>query len=333
MTLTNTLYFLKATAIITVALAHSYYTELPYPELISILARISRLGVFVFFFLAGYFFHISSHFVSKKFLRIGVPWIVCACIMYGYQCAHLHHAFTGMGLINYFIGNGTYLYFLSVLCGCYVLCWPCHKYPVLLVVYILALAISSYLTDINVFSTDIHPDQWFFCYLNPYLNVFNWVGIFALGLWFQLSNKLEQLAQFTRAYAYVLIPLYLLFIWLINKYDTNTQYWSYSVLVGNCLGLCALLGCCQYFTPFHYFPSACIRYIGAHTLPIYLYHMMIINKILTYPPYLKYNWLAGCIRPVLCVVICAGVFWATGKVIQKLCPKMYPVYQLCFGIK
>ena len=319
------LYYLKAFAIVLVALAHSCYSQLANENIALLLERLARVGVFAFLFLAGYFFHPKINFWKKKITRLFIPWLVAALWMYSYPQLLHHQTWSLSAFINYFIGNGSFLYFLTVLIACYILCWKAKRYPALLNTYIICTIFSVLLTAANVLPSQIHANRWFFTYLNPYLNIFNWIGIFALGVYFQLHNTFERTQPFIAQHYLALSLISFVFVLLANRYDVGAMYWSYWALPIECEIMFVLSGICFLLARFTIKP---LLYIGQNTLSIYLYHLILIGNLCIVPS----SYLFAFLRPVVCVILCALGLFVGQQIIGKISTKLQYFYNLLLGL-
>jgi hypothetical protein len=310
-------------AIVSVALAHSCYTHLQNADIVSFFDRLARIGVFIFFFLAGYFFHPKQDFWKKKIIRLVIPWIIAATWMYSFPKILHHQPWSLYGYINYFLGNGTYLYFLTMLCCCYALCWNYKKWNKIIYLYIVANIISIILTACNILPQQVDAKRWFFSYLNPYLNIFNWIGIFSFGIVMQVENRLERVQNIFCKYWYLFLPMIVLLIFVANKLDINTYYWSYWALPLETLVTFLLLGISSLPPKNKYF-----IFIGKNTLPIYLYHFMLIGNLCFVPS----SYILAIIRPFICVLICAILFYIGQIVLKKVSFKLEYFYNILLGL-
>ena len=144
-----------------------------------VLSNIGTYGVVCFFFLSGYLFHYNNDFVGyweKRLNRLIVPWVISASIVYFYVYIRKHQI-SILTWVNFVIGNGSYLYYITILLALTLLF---TLFGFLRNTYSLIL-----LTAVSVISNLILWDE--FC-ITPYLNVFNWVGYFSLGVLAQRSN-------------------------------------------------------------------------------------------------------------------------------------------------
>lgn len=321
------IYYLKAIAICSVALAHSPYTHIPDATTVLLLERFSRMGVFAFFLLAGYFFHPKPGFWQKKLTRLLLPWAVAAVFMYLYPIL-LHHGTGSLkGFINYAFGNGSYLYWLSMLTGCYLFCYKIINRPYLQYILMASTVFSTYLTATGFFPDAVYPSRWFFTYLNPYLNLFNWIGIFACGIWLQSNNRFSRFTHTTVNHLFVLV-FFTFIVCLVSTYvDIHATYWSYFSLPCEILMTLTALGLVTRLQQSILPNNMLLTSIGKRTLPIYLYHMIFVNHLLVSGS-LKESLIAALLRPICCVFFLYGIFALLNYMIAKLFPKFHPFYRV-----
>ena len=317
------LYYLKA-IILSVVLAHSPYTALPNETVVLLLERLSRMGVFAFFLLAGYFFHPRPDFWQTKLTRLLIPWLTASLFMYTYPIVFHSGDWSIKGFINYTLGNGSYLYWLSMLLFCYLLTYHHVKsfwHTTTCVVVVGITFISTIFTAVEILPQEVYPTRWFFTYLNPYLNIFNWIGIFALGIWLQGRNRLPNMVDWAKNHLILLTGVTILSLYFGLKFDVSAAYWSYFALP--CEGLLTLLalGTCTYLS--HVLPKNTLLFsIGKRTRPLSLYHIILINHILTHFSFCRQSFVCALLRPVLCIGIMYSLFkvvdWTLGKYTSNL---------------
>jgi fucose 4-O-acetylase-like acetyltransferase len=135
----------KFLAILSVILAHSHSSEFGKLSLIS--ERLGSIGVVVFLFIAGYYFNPNSFigfklFFKKKVQTIFVPWLLTGTLIF-----FVARGDSLLGWLNWIIGNGTYLYYLTILTICYFLLYYYFKNKIILVSAISLNIISLLLTS------------------------------------------------------------------------------------------------------------------------------------------------------------------------------------------
>ena len=146
-----------------------------------LLQNIGTLGVICFFVISGMLFHHPGkdvrQFFDKKIRNIIIPWFISATCVYLYVYLR-KPPITLKGCLNFVLGNGSYCYYLTVLMVLYAL--------FTLLPFMRKNSVLLICEGITVVST-----VWFYSIggVNPYLNIFNWIGYFALGV--QISENQE----------------------------------------------------------------------------------------------------------------------------------------------
>ena len=89
----------------------------------ALLNNFSKAGVLTLFIVSGFLFHIKNAdrgYVIKKMRVIIIPWLVSGFVVYAY--VHLRKPpFSIVELIRFLLGNGSYLYYLTILFAFYFL--------------------------------------------------------------------------------------------------------------------------------------------------------------------------------------------------------------------
>ena len=193
----------KFFAIISVIMAHSRNVD--YFFYSNITERIGAIGVITFLIIAGYYFNVDKYgvqlFFKKKNTSIVVPWMFTGTILF-----LIGHRFNFSDWLKWIIGNGSYLYYLSMLMLCYLILSFFNKKNHLFL-FVFLIVISLITTSFGVL--DIIFLKYFeVLEINNYLNVFNWVGFFSLGILFK--NNLMGLLMFAKKYRIAIILIYML---------------------------------------------------------------------------------------------------------------------------
>lgn len=318
----KTLYRFKALALISIVMAHTYYTDIQSVIVVRYIHRFCTAGVFSFFFLSGFFFHptktSAQEFFKKKTIILLCPWLFCSTVYYCLLVLAKTKSLSILSYINFFVGNGSYFYYLSMLCFCYLFFWRCYNKKAFLMLAIALTAISTILTAVDIIPTMVNINKWPFTYSNPYLNPFNWIGIFGLGLLFQQTsfNMHRLLLILKNRWVSVLLVSTTVYIILV-PFDNKDGYWSYfSLIIEAVLGIGLLCLACG-IEKFQV--SRLIEYIGKLTLPIYLIHMPIQNRLFTAIA-MKTNPLFAIIRPIVTILMLT-LFLHLYKRALNLCPK------------
>lgn len=138
----------------------------------------ARCGVVVFFILSGFFYSRKQGdgklFWQKKSLQIILPWIICATATYALSVV-LTHKISVLGYIKWTLGSGSWYYYLTVMVILFAAFKLIGNKDILLYacIAINLISIALYTFGIN------YIDGGF---ITKYLNLFNWIGFFALGM-------------------------------------------------------------------------------------------------------------------------------------------------------
>ena len=129
--------------------------------------------------------------------------------------------------------------------------------------------ISLMLTAAGVLESIIN-----FLGITNYLNIFNWVGVFALGMFMKKYLPVEKLYNFLVQSRWgVFIAFNIVAILLVIFSDIKVGYFSYVGIWFELLGTLAILS----LSTLNMFDVKFIRDISSFSFTIYLIHMMIIG--------------------------------------------------------
>lgn len=315
----NAFYVVKAFAILSVAFAHCSYHDSPLVQQISSL--IGGIGVPIFLISAGVFFNISEDgktFWLKKLKNIVCPWVLFGILTYLVSVV-LGAKFSLVNLFLWWIGSGTWMYFVTILLICYVV-FRAIKWQGLPYLMIALFIISNIL---DVFG--INPITNL---IGSYLNVFTRVGYFAIGVLLRRASimKFETPKLWTKlALSGFSIIMGTLCIVL------NVPVLSYLIHLIFMLSICATL----FFWSQSLADCKLLQSIGKQTYFIYFVHMQfgiaILNKvvaILALPRWADWAWLI--VKPVAILALIYVIAVVLSKLIS-LC-KM-DKYKWIIGLK
>ncbi len=332
----NTFYVLKFFAILAVVMAHSVYTLIPNDMVVKVFNSFGRCGVIIFFIISGYYFRKEKYenvwqLLKAKLKTIVIPWIIWGLAIYCTRFTSTGLYFNLKEIILWLLGFGTYLYFLTIYILLLCIFQLLPNKSVIQVILILCTLINVYLVAGNVGpysilkSTNVQSEL---IYLSTYLNIFNWIGFFALGLLMRKKNIFESINLWDFKYKNIIKKIITIFIILLlivmilvekgNTYWTNYSIWiemSFFVIL---FQVSKLLKDVKY-----------IQEIGKITMPIYLIHFLIegfiFNKVL------PESIIMGLIRPLISVLI---IYWLLqlGLFISKKI-HLQRLYTTVFGLK
>lgn len=336
MEISKTLYRLKALAVISIVMAHSCYTEIPNRIVVMLFHRYATAGVFIFFLLSGYFFNTAKgmtffvKFWKKKARFLVAPWLTGAILLFAYGFITGGQKLSIMNFINYVLGNGSFFYYLTVLCFCYLICWPLMlsaRRQCYMIVLVLITVLSVLCTSAQILPSIVDKQKWVFTYLNPYLNVFNWVGIFGLGCLFREYNIISKFIKQLNQRGMFRIFVFFNVLWVgLCFLDNKISYWSnMSLLTEFCLFVCLLIISVGWKKG-----DTILEEIGKVTLPIYIYHMPIQSQILSTGIW-RQSVFGAVLRPVLTVLLIYAILFLGKLLFQKI--KLEKMFMLLLGLR
>jgi len=255
------------------------------------MSNIGTLGVICFFVISGFLFHYNSgefvQFVKKKMIRLIIPWIIGATLVYLYVYLR-KPPLSFYSWINFFIGNGSYFYYISVLLFFYILfsLIPIMRNDVLLLVCVIStmIFVSCNLNDL----------------ISPYLNPLNWIGYFAFGILLKNhSDKIKKFQMKTKLLRWIPITLYILVL-IIQMMSMNYgNYWGLPDSIFCWIGSLALaiIGI-KMSTGRQSVITNLLVYSGKQSFFIYIWHMPIAG-IVTYLTSKGFLYYFVAVRPLL----------------------------------
>ena len=287
----------KGIAIISVICAHCGSVQAEnviVKESVQLLSILGGIGVLVFFTVSGMLFHydkysIKEFFIKKVFYLI-VPWFISGTAVYLYVYLR-KPPISFVSWINYIIGNGSYLYYMTVLLLFYLLFFfvkPLRSRVSLIICEAVTLVSILFFYD-KIF-------------ISPYLNVFNWIGFFALGINIKENKKtFVKIFEFIKRFSGTVLLLYAVFVIYLLIFTNTGGYWGIlsapaCIFGALCLAIIAdFIAKKQWRTDFF-----CT--IGDNSLFMYLWHMPIagiVSKVMNIG-FLSYGVI---FRPVIVLAI------------------------------
>jgi len=287
----------KVFSILSVVLAHSRLNDGSFSSALA--ERIGSLGVITFFFISGYFFNVSKYgvvsFFKKKINSIFIPWLFLGSLVFAVSSQPKNL----MSWFNWIIGNGTYLYYLTILIFCYLI-FSFLKRKTIAYFFIFTTIISLFLTSFDFFGYSKMQN------INNYLNPFNWIGFFSLG--YVLKDKAAGIFYFLNKNVFYILVFYFLFVVASVKVENEYGYFSKLAIPNEILGMIAIFS----ISTLKIFRRENIIRISDFTFTIYLIHF------LTFPfgRFLVKNSWTQFINPIIYILICVLLI-VTGKYISN----------------
>lgn len=206
------LYVLKAFAIFSVICAHC--SSVGADGIIwnlfvsNILKSVGAVGIFVFYFLSGYFLYFTQKkigaFWKNKFFSIIIPWLFGGSTVYLYIYLRKGNI-SIITWLKWIAGMDTYLYYVVLLLIFFALFYPLRKNKIFPIVF----ATLSVIENILLF---VIPKE-IFSVKYPYLDPLRFGYMFSLGLIVANFGLLPKIMSFSRKsmiYLSVIIPILLI---------------------------------------------------------------------------------------------------------------------------
>lgn len=289
----NYIYVLKFFAVISIVSAHvaTISNQSSLNILASnILTSISSFGVAIFFLISGYLFYSNSNnirqFFLKKIINIAIPWIMTGTLVFLYIALRKGGLNIG-GWLNFLLGNGSYLYYLTLLSSFYIVFWKYRNKIIILGSFILFI-ISLTLTANGLLEG-----------INPYLNPFNFIGYFALGLFIRSEKySLLEIGNIISSKKILVIIAFFIVTILINKYNITSGYFGNATIISQFVTVLMILSISLWKNLYNdLFIS-----IGKESFAIYLLHMPIAGIIVALTNLIG-NGFVTLIRPIIVIAI------------------------------
>lgn len=208
-------YKIRGCAIISVAYAHSApFSNVVLDNLSSLLGII---GVPLFLIASGYYFRKQTwlEFFSNKLHNIVCPWIIWGTVAFVLSCIALGGDVTIKRYVSYMIGYGTWLYYVPI----YIIITVTFNFlssRLFLISSLFFSLVSCMLSYYNIYE---------YTSLTPYLNPFNWIGFYALGVLLKTIN-IKSWAE-NRAITVVLLVLCVVLLSFIAiHFQMKICYWN-----------------------------------------------------------------------------------------------------------
>ena len=282
-----------------------------------LLQNFGTLGVICFFVISGILFHYPENgirkFFKKKIKNIIFPWLISATCVYLY--VHLRKPPLSInGWLNFVFGNGSYCYYLTEL----------------MILYITFIILSFLRTNVGLLLCEgvtIIFSIWFWKYsdINPYLNILNWIGYFALGIqiakyptiWSHVKNIIC-----TKFFSSSIVLGYMILLGYQIYNQKGGSYWDGINVIACWSGATTLALFAHYLVNVKNCKlSKIIHQIGVDSFAIYIWHMPI----------------AGIVARIMCIdlfsyfvlirpIIVLGLIYIFFGCVKKIFPKQVRYY-------
>ena len=257
----------RAVAIWTVIAAH--ITIKSSDVLAQAYAAIGTVGVALFFMMAGYFYKKDPPVIllKKKTISVVLPWLVLGTVVWLGNTLLLSGEISVVQWLLWLIGYKTYLYYVVVLLICFVLFYF-HNLVTLFVAIGTTLA-SLILTAMGCLTPVIET-----LHITNYLNAFNWVGFFALGMLLRRIQA-EKLYGWIRSMRWVWMALSVLTTVALVIFKVPTNYFTYYGWAYELICAFGILSLCTWDALYNKWTLSISRFSYA----IYLMHMLFVGVL------------------------------------------------------
>jgi peptidoglycan/LPS O-acetylase OafA/YrhL len=293
----NYIYALKVFAVVSIVAAHSGGVGLKTNQVNNIfswiLDQIGSIGVGLFFIVSGYLFYNNRHnlntFFKKKVKTIFLPWIVTGTLVYLYVV--LRKGSIGFeSWINFLLGNGTYLYYLTLLITFYIIFFYTSKNKAFVYSTIILSGLGIVLTAMGVFEG-----------INPFLNPLNFICYFSVGVLIASNNALLKIAYSCNKYKSFLLGLYIVLLILTGIFNISSGYFGYATLLVQPVAISLIFG----LATMAFLYNEKVLELGIESFGIYLIHMPVAG-IITFI-FNHYDlWVLTLVRPIIVIAITLG---------------------------
>lgn len=211
-------------ALLSIVSAHLTFTD-SCPYVISKLySTFGSIGVIAFLVISGYYYNSAKYktplyMLGDKAVRLGIPWAFWGSLSFAYGRIMTGEGFSIGDYFRYIVGDESFLYYLTVLVLCYLIFYKTNK-----VVLIASMAIST--VSLMLTASGLVDGYVSFMKMTHYLNIFNWVGIFALGM---LLRRLEpeKLYGFFAGVRWYALGALAVFAGVVCYFNLKVGYFSY----------------------------------------------------------------------------------------------------------
>ena len=291
------LYIVKAIAISSVVCAHCGNVPANSTVLNQVLSSLfgywGTAGVPVFYFLSGYFFEKNSKswtcFWKAKFKTIVVPWVSCATMVWLYVVLR-KGGITIASWFNFIVGNGSSLYYITVLLILYLVLFYLKRNKVICWILVCVSVIGIILAGEGY--------VWGRNTVSIYLNPIYWMGYFILGILIQKHSWMDRIRKFSNKSF-----LYMLVIWgslctvhYLGKIEWT--YWSRYALFNIATEFIVIIGLAEQINRARI--MAHMVEVGKESYSIYLLHQLFVGIVVNISNYINWSILT-ILRPILII--------------------------------
>lgn len=314
----------KALAIFTVIVAHSNFQELDNPWLLIFLQRIGSLGVPVFLLLSAYYYRptkYSSIFdLLKNKMTIFTPWLIFSMACYFWSSIRMGKEITVLSCLQFVLGYNSLFYFLTVLILLQVFFYFLKSINIRIMTAICIL-LSIIFTELAAFGVT----DGFVSYIGitNYLNIFNWMGFFSIGLFLQTVENRKIIKWIAKSFLWLVLIWVILFA--VGFFFEIEQYGYFSIfgIFIEFASVFIILRIAWSLSRFEW-----IVRLGKYSFPIYLVHINIIPVV---NKFMVGHVVGEILSPFFTYLISFFLIWSISKVLKIL--KLNCITKYLLGVR
>ena len=293
-------------ALISIVAAHIYFVQ---DTCYILFERIGTIGVIVFLLVSGYFFKPEKFdsvkaLLKKKMVSICIPWVVLGTVTWFYNVMLSSKYRSIIGYLKWISGNTTFLYYMPILMLCFLIFFKSNK-------WFQKLSFAVTVVSVILTAAGIMDGVISFLKITNYLNIFNWIGFFGLGMLFQNINE-SKLVFVLKKYRFVFIGLYAVTLMILVIFDAvEVNYFSFVAIPYELCGALAVFSMSTFDLSRYSFFKRIINL----SFSVYLLHMIFIGL---FDEILQKFILTQYLSPIIIILITILFLVSAGCIAEKI---------------
>lgn len=323
-TLSNTCWAVKALAILFVIIAHTNFSTIQNPILGMVFGRLGAMAVPIFLILAGYYYDTNKirslgHLIKKKAVGLCLPWFFCGVLVYSYTALRTNTGLQFGAAIRFLLGNGSYLYYLTVLLILQIVFYFLRKGPR---AHLLWTCMGISAISLLITASGITAPLFKKLCLTNYLNILNWCGFFALGFAVQQWDAQKLIKGIQQLW----IPAAILWGLLFAVGYFIESHFGYFSWLGYPMELCSSILLLRLGLMLSDCSKLCA--LGKYSFSIYLLHIQVIPVV---AKFIGNTTVGLLVSPMATYAATWAALWCIHKISHKL--KFSNITKLLIGIR
>lgn len=301
----------KAIAILTVIVAHSNFQSVQSDGLVMLLDRIGSMGVPVFLILSAYYYRPEKYSswpaLLKSRINTVLPWLILASVCYFWSYIRMGKVISMQSCLQFLLGHNSIFYFVTVLLMLQLLFYFLRSMGKKRLA-LGSILVSIVTTELAAFGiTDAIVAQ---LGLTNYLNILNWLGFFAIGLYCQTKTEDEILSFLKKSTVWAALSWGMFFV--LGSFVERGQYGYFSVLGIFMETASAILILRLAWSICHY---NWVVQLGKYSFSIYLIHINIVPVV---NKFLGGTMLGELASPLCTYGITVFLIWCACMVLKRI---------------